>query len=122
MEKLQSCSLDQLKTEKKAKKLLKEISSGMQMTMIGHLVDFNVHLGRSLIVDLEAPIYNRYRQVDHRTIQSIVLRNVKYKLGSKSQLAEFQKQQEEAPKKKEKWDLTKLKVGDWFSEMQYYKY
>lgn len=92
------------------------------MTMVGHLVDFNVHLGRSLIVDLEAPIYNRYRQVDHRTIQYIILRNVKYKLASKSNLEEFQKRQEDKPKPKEKWDLKKLQEGNWFSEMQYYKY
>ena len=31
--------------------------------------------------DLNAPRYNNYRQVDHRTIEFIILKNVKYVLS-----------------------------------------
>lgn len=71
-------------------------------------------MGRSLVIDLEAPSFNNFRQVDHRTIQSIILKNVKYSLGKKSTLSSLV-----APEKK--WDLSKLQVGDWFSENQFYK-
>jgi len=76
-------------------------------------------MGRTLVIDLNAPIWNRFRQVDHRTIQSIILKNVKYNLGRKSTLKSL-----EMPKEppRTKWDVSKLKVGDWFSENQYYKY
>ena len=55
--------------------------------------------------------------MDHRTIQSIILRNVKYSLGKTSTLDSLEKPQSDEPK----WDLNKLSVGNWFSELQYYK-
>jgi hypothetical protein len=41
-------------------------------------------LGRTLVVDLNAPNSNNIRQVDHRTIEFIIFRNVKYTLGKKA--------------------------------------
>ena len=87
--------------------------------MIGHLVESENNLGRSLMIDLNAPVYNNFRQVDHRTIQYIIFKNVKYSLGKKD------KSIEELPlkydKKDPKWDSSKLAVGNWFSSSTYYK-
>lgn len=91
------------------KALSKQLIEGKDTKMICHLVKSEQHMGRSLVIDLEAPLENNFRQVDHRTIQSIILKNVKYSLGKKSTLASLV-----VPERK--WDLSKLQVGDWFSE------
>ena len=85
-------------------------------------------MGRTIVHDLQAPGYyggrgegyalSRLRQVDHRTIQSIILKNVRYFLASKSKLAGFTGPDRDT---RPKWDSSKLKVGDWFSEVAYYK-
>lgn len=75
-------------------------------------------MGRTLVhVPNTSDKENGYAQIDHRTIQYIILRNVKYSLGSKSTLSTLAKPDIDAPK----FDLRKLAVGNWFSEMQYYK-
>lgn len=71
------------------------------------------------MIDLEAPEKNNFRQIDHRTIDHIIYKNVKYSLGKKG------KDAEELPlkfdKDASKWTLSKLAVGNWFSSVQYYK-
>lgn len=59
-------------------------------------------LGRSTVIDLDATTPNKYRQVDHRTIEYIILRNVKYiqKKSGKKEIDE----EEAVPK----WDISKL--------------
>lgn len=86
--------------------------------MICHLVKSENHLGRSLVIDLNAEAPNNFRQVDHRTIKSIILKNVKYTLGKKSTLDTLQ---DWSFHPTFKWNPSKLAVGDWFSENQYYK-
>jgi len=76
-------------------------------------------MGRSTVIDLNAPIYNNFRQVDHRTIEYIIYKNVKYSLGSKSPETEELPIKYDA--KEPNWNETKLKVGDWFSSVSYYK-
>ena len=62
---------------------------------------------------------NNFRQVDHRTIEHIIYRNVKYTLGKKAAGSEEfpLKYAKNAPK----WSATKLAVGNWFSSVSYYK-
>jgi len=55
--------------------------------------------------------------INHRSIQSIILRNVKYQLGK----ASYKENLPLDVEGDEKWSLSKLKVGDWLSEMQYYR-
>ena len=75
-------------------------------------------MGRSLVIDVNAPTGTNFRQVDHRTIDYIIFKNVKYSLGKKDPAVVV-------PLKKEKdaknWDESKLAVGNQFSSVTYYK-
>ena len=95
------------------KTLAKEFIDGETCSIIGHLVKSEQHMGRSLIIDLEASADNQWRQVDHRTIQSIILKNVKYNLNKKSTLSQHLEDFKKGPK----WNKFQLNVGNRFSEM-----
>ena len=44
------------------------------------MIEVENNLGRSLVADIRASAEDQYRQVDHRTMQSIIFKNVKYVL------------------------------------------
>jgi len=88
--------------------------------MVCHLLNCEQNLGRSLVIDVEAPAGKGFRQVDHRTIQSIILKNVKYSLGKKSNFKTFEPKKVDS--KTAKWNEKKLAVGNWFSEIQFYQF
>ena len=44
------------------------------------MIEAETALGRSTVIDLQTNSPNKFRQVDHRTIVYIILRNVKYVL------------------------------------------
>ena len=92
--------------------IAKIIAAGEIATLTGHLVKSELHTGRTLIIDLKDS--NSFKQVDHRTIQYIILKNVKYTLGSKSELPRFLETYK--PSNDSKWNTKKLTVGDWLSE------
>ena len=73
-ERLAKCSQAELD---EGKKLAKEILAGKETTIIGRLSQSEGKLGRSLVIDLPT---QGYRQVDHRTLQSLTIRNVKYSI------------------------------------------
>lgn len=50
--------------------------------MVCHLVKSEGCLGRSTVIDLLTDSASKFRQVDHRSIIEITLRNVKYLLKS----------------------------------------
>jgi len=55
------------------KKLAKELIEGDLHTLTGHLLKSENHLGRSLVIDLNQPYGQSFRQVDHRTLQELTL-------------------------------------------------
>ena len=112
-------SLSAKDIDSKAKEIAQELLEGQEVELIGHLVKSEQHMGRSLVIDLEAPADSNFRQVDHRTIQSIIWRNVKYTLGKKSTMSTLDSLTFKSTDAK--WNSSKLKVGNWFSENQFYK-
>ena len=60
------------------KKLSKEIVTGKECQMSCHMASSEHQLGRSQVLDLNAPHGRNFRQVDHRTINSLIVQNVKY--------------------------------------------
>ena len=86
-----------------------------------HLVNDQNCLGRSLVIDLDADCdKNRFRLVDHRSIESIIFKNVKYVLKSSGGKS-FRDIDTELDRFAQKWDQTQLKVGDIFSGTTYYQ-
>jgi hypothetical protein len=86
--------------------------------MTCHMVEVENNLGRSLVIDLGADSDNKFRQIDHRTIESIIFKNVKYSLkkGGKS----FSDIDTNIPKDEAKWNPALLAVGNTFSGTSYY--
>ena len=53
-------------------------ADGSLRTLVGHLVSSESNLGRSMVRDLNITEENNLRQVDHRTIQSLIIGGIKY--------------------------------------------
>ena len=60
------------------KKLAKEITTGKEVQMTCYIIKSENGLGRSTVIDLNAPYKMNFRQIDHRTVSSLILKNVKY--------------------------------------------
>jgi hypothetical protein len=65
-------------TPTKRRKILKDAMKGMPRKLIGRMKQLENGMGRSEVYDLELPPKNNVRQVDHRTIKSLILMGVKY--------------------------------------------
>ena len=104
---------------KKLSQLAKQIVAGKDCSMTCHMVEVENNLGRSLVIDLKATTESKFRQVDHRTIESIIFKNVKYvlKRGGKS----FADIDTHIPKEEAKWDASKLAMNNMFSGTSYYE-
>ena len=106
---------------------MKELIEGEECTMTCHLVKAETSLGRSTVIDLTSKHENKFRQVDHRTINYIIYHNVKFvlKKGGKkrSKDEESDEEMDESKKKKEepKWNSAELSVGNVFSGTSYYR-
>jgi len=51
---------------------------GTERILVGKLLDTENHMGRSNAIDLEVTSGPPQRQIDHRTLKSLVLRGTKY--------------------------------------------
>ena len=88
--------------------------------MTCHLVKVENNLGRSTVIDLNATTPNKFRQIDHRSIEYLIFKNVKYVLKKGSKKASEDEEMEEQKKDEPLWDYTQLAVGNWFSTTQYF--
>lgn len=65
--------------EKALKNISKEAIAGEERTLVGYLLNVEPKMGRSVAIDLEVPFdRHRIRQIDHRTLNWLILKNVKY--------------------------------------------
>lgn len=60
--------------------LAKQMVTGQLVSITGYLTKAEEKLGRSLIIDLSQDHGKEFKQVDHRTIEELILQNVKYTL------------------------------------------
>jgi len=63
-----------------ASQLAKDVIEGSECTMICLVIKSEGCLGRSTVIDLLIESVSKFKQVDHRSIIEIILRNVKYSL------------------------------------------
>jgi len=71
-----------LKPNAKIKKLLKERMKGEERTLTGFTIKREIAWGRSMVVDMDAPTTDNIRQVDHRTLNWLILKGVRYEVKS----------------------------------------
>ena len=64
--------------KKKISKFAKGIMEGEKVAIIGHLINTETKMGRSLIIDLNSENKNKFKLVDHRNIKSLIIGNVNY--------------------------------------------
>lgn len=69
---LKASKFGDLRDKAKLAALAKSLIEGEPCTMVCHLVKAENNLGRSTVIDLSAATENKFRQVDHRTIESII--------------------------------------------------
>ena len=74
-EKLQSLTAADLSDKTKVTEIAKELMNGKETVIVARLSNSMGKLGRSLIVDLPT---SGYKQVDHRTLKWLIIKNVKY--------------------------------------------
>ena len=85
--------------------------------MTCNMLQVENNLGRSLVIDRSAAGANKFRQIDHRSIESIVFHNTKYSIKKGAKTEEVEKAAKDVPK----WNTAKLAVGNWFSGTSYYQ-
>lgn len=125
-EKLSATSAKELKDSGFLNKLSKALIDGEECVMTCHLIEAESSLGRSTVIDLTTKSANKFRQVDHRTINYIIINNTKYVLkkgGGKKAADDSDDDMDGGKKKKEepKWNPKDLAVGNTFSGTSYYR-
>ena len=58
----------------------KMLTEGKDSEMVCRLTGADNKLGRSSIIDLNMPDGKGFRQVDHRTLEELILNNTRYQL------------------------------------------
>ena len=75
---LSNAEKEHFSNDKKMKELGKKVVAGKQTEMTCFLTSTDGKLGRSSVMDLKAPWGMNFRQIDQRTVESLILKNVKY--------------------------------------------
>lgn len=79
-EKLKCATQAQFKDKSFISRFSKELIEGEDCTLTCHLVEAESALGRSTVIDLTTTSANKFRQVDHRSINYMIIDNTKYVL------------------------------------------
>jgi len=77
--------ISQQEYEQKVKEIVKSTYQGEERTLVGYKIGVDENLGRSLVIDLkqkygEKEYDQRIRLVDHRTINWLIYKNVRYEV------------------------------------------
>ena len=77
-EKLRTVSVEDLATKGERLKLMENLLKGEERTIRGKVVKVEPKLGRTQVIDQDIDGDHRERLVDHRTINWLIFKNVKY--------------------------------------------
>ena len=75
---LSGVSEKELREPSSLRRIAKDLVSGRESTITGYLLDQESMMGRSLVIDLNLPAKENIRLVDHRSINWMIFRGVKY--------------------------------------------
>lgn len=75
---IENLDMETLQNRRKLNKYVKEMLQGKQTNITAHLARSEPKLGRSLVIGLDIEGSNKFRQVDHRGMESIIFKNKKY--------------------------------------------
>lgn len=78
MDVLKKFTIADFNDQSKLKKIASDVTNGESRTLIGYLIRSEPKMGRSQVVDLTKPAGQNGRLVDHRTLNWIIFKNVKY--------------------------------------------
>jgi hypothetical protein len=74
-------SINDFGDPKKLSKIAKEAMKGEERNLKGYLINIEPKMGRSSVIDLEIPKgEHNVRLIDHRTLNSIIIKNIKYQV------------------------------------------
>lgn len=80
MEVLKKCQIGDLNDPAKLKKIAENITHGESRTLVGYMIQSEPKMGRSQVIDLTKPAPNNSRLVDHRTINWLIIKSIKYEV------------------------------------------
>lgn len=75
---LQSCTIADFNDQSKLRQLSVDLTHGENRTLVGYLIRTEPKMGRSQVVDLTKPSGANSRLVDHRTLNWMIFKGVKY--------------------------------------------
>jgi hypothetical protein len=77
-ERLRDLEMETIDNKRKLNKYVKEMLQGSEIQMTAYLAKSEPKLGRSLVIGLDIEGPNKFRQVDHRGMESIIFKNKRY--------------------------------------------
>ena len=77
---LKGCTVGDLNDNAKMKQLSNELVHGEERTLVGYMIKTEPKMGRSQVIDLTKPHGQNSRLVDHRTINWLIFKGIKYSL------------------------------------------
>ena len=77
-EMINGLDMETLLSSRKLNKFVKEMLKGKEIQMTAHLAKSEPKLGRSLVIGLDIAGPSKFRQIDHRGMESIIFKNKKY--------------------------------------------
>ena len=80
MDVLKNCTIADFNDPQKLKKISSDITNGESRTLVGYLISTEPKMGRSMVVDLTKPSGQNSRLVDHRTLNWMIFKGVKYEV------------------------------------------
>lgn len=77
---LKGCTIADFNDHAKLRELSVDLTHGESRTLVGYLIQTEPKMGRSRVVDLTKPVGGNSRLVDHRTMNWLIFKGIKYEV------------------------------------------